>query len=135
MNIGKKIKIQREIRHMTQQQVADILGKDVTAVSKIENGNGSHQIQTIKDIAAAMDCEVKIDIIPKNTGTELLCRLPIIDETDFELDFEEKAHYVHQGIKNSIESISTKKEHSIWDFFLIFGDRDIKELFLLKFRI
>lgn len=117
MNIGKKIKMQREIRHMTQQQVADISGKDVTAISKIENGNGSHQIQTIKDIAAAMDCEVKIDIIPKNTGTELLGRLSIIDETDFELDFEEKAKYVHQEIKNSIKSISTKKEYSKWDFF------------------
>lgn len=114
MNIGKKIKIQRENRHMTQQQVADILRKDVTAISKIENGNGSNQIQTIKDIAAAMDCEVKIDIIPKNIGTELLDRPSIIDETAFELNLEEKAQYIHQEIKNSIES---KKEYSIWDLF------------------
>lgn len=116
MNIGKKIKIQRKNRHMTQQQVADIAGKDVTAVSKLENGNGSHQIQTLKDIAAAMNCYVRIDIIPKNIGTELLDCSSIADELAYELDFEEKAQYVHQEIKNSIESISTKK-YSIWDFF------------------
>ena len=63
MDINKELKKRREEMKMTQKELAELIHKDATTISKLEHGDGlHHQIQTVKDWAAALGCELKIDI-------------------------------------------------------------------------
>lgn len=134
MNIGNKLKAKREEKQMTQQQVAEIIFRDKTTISKIENGNGSYQIKTIQAIADAIDCEVRIDILDKNIGTDLLNRPTLINEQDFNLEIKEKAGYVYEEIQKSLENLFSKKEFSIWDLFSNFYKSRYKRIILAEIQ-
>ena len=48
------IKLEREKKLLTQQQLADLVGVDRTLISKIENGAATPSVTTAKKIAAVL---------------------------------------------------------------------------------
>ena len=51
---------------MTQAELAEKLGTKATAISRIESPNyGRVSISTLKKIAGALNCELKIEFLPK----------------------------------------------------------------------
>lgn len=115
MDINKELKKRREEMKMTQKELAELIHKDATTISKLEHGDGlHHQIQTVKDWAAALGCELKIDIIPKN----LFVKNAINDKPEYDLRLEKKGEKIHQKIKNAVEElISGNEELSLSDFY------------------
>lgn len=59
MLLGMALKEVRQLRHLTQQQLADALGVSQAALSKMEN-QGDIQISTLQRILAAMGGELKL---------------------------------------------------------------------------
>lgn len=51
------LKIEREKKLLTQQQLADLIGVDRTLISKIESGVSSPSVTTAKKIAAVLGFE------------------------------------------------------------------------------
>ena len=57
----------RKYKNLTQQELADIVGTDRARISKIESGNANPTIAQLTKIANAMDMELKMEFIPKET--------------------------------------------------------------------
>ena len=53
--IGTRIKILREAKNMTQQDLADLCNFDKSDMSKIESGNANPTIKTLLRISQAID--------------------------------------------------------------------------------
>jgi putative transcriptional regulator len=51
------LKLEREKKLLTQQQLADLVGVDRTLISKIESGVSSPSVTTAKKIAAVLGFE------------------------------------------------------------------------------
>jgi transcriptional regulator with XRE-family HTH domain len=65
--IGKKIKSFRKSKGMTVQQLADLVHKSKSTVSKYENGDIAIEIETLYELAAALDIQVEqLLYIPPN---------------------------------------------------------------------
>lgn len=56
MNISQNFKAFRESRHLTQKQLADIIGISHQMISQIETGFRPPSAKNILDIALALDC-------------------------------------------------------------------------------
>ena len=76
MHIGKKIRLARAVKEMTQQELADKIGKTRPLISQIES-TGKVKIRTLK-----MICKV-LDLDP--------------DDPDFNAFFEESLPYTRSG--------------------------------------
>ncbi len=63
IKIGQSIKNYRKKKHITQKQLAKLINKSVTHISKIEQGQSKASLQTIVDIANTLD--ITIDEILK----------------------------------------------------------------------
>jgi len=59
----------RKRQSMTQKQLSDITGIAQSDISKIENGNANPSIRTLKRIAYALDCELKLSFEPIQQGS------------------------------------------------------------------
>lgn len=57
-NLGARIKKQRTIKEMTQQEVADLIGVDRTTYSKYESGKASPNFNTAIRLAAIFGINV-----------------------------------------------------------------------------
>jgi ribosome-binding protein aMBF1 (putative translation factor) len=52
--------------HMTQADLAEKMGTKPTAISRIESPNyGKVSVSTLKKIAGALNCDLKIEFLPK----------------------------------------------------------------------
>ena len=56
--LGLKIKEIRKQRHITQQELADVVGLDIGYISKLEVGRNFPKIGTLEKIAKALDVEL-----------------------------------------------------------------------------
>lgn len=56
--------------NMTQKQLAEKTGIDQSDISKIETGNANPALSTLKRLAEAMDCVLKLEFVPKNIPSE-----------------------------------------------------------------
>ncbi|MBE6895247.1 MAG: helix-turn-helix transcriptional regulator [Ruminococcaceae bacterium] len=67
--VGSRIKALRKEQKMTLQQLADLIHKSRASVSKYENGEISIDVETLQDIAQALDCDINqlIDYRSKKT--------------------------------------------------------------------
>ena len=63
MNIGEKIKKYRELKKMTQKEIAEILGVEPATISKYESGTIEPNIESIKKISEIF--EITIDELLK----------------------------------------------------------------------
>ncbi len=58
LHIGKKIKLLRKIKNMTLEDFSKKINKSVATISKYENGNISIDIETLFNIAEALDADI-----------------------------------------------------------------------------
>ena len=66
--IGKFIERARKARHLTQQQLADILGVSNTAISKWENGNNLPDISMLEPLSIALKIDM-LDLLTAQNST------------------------------------------------------------------
>lgn len=57
--IGKNIVIQRVIKDISQKDLAELCGKPVSIISKIEKGKTNPTLSTLNDIAIALKIDLK----------------------------------------------------------------------------
>lgn len=57
--IGKNIVIQRVIKDMSQKELAELCGKPVSIISKIEKGKTNPTLSTLNEIAIALNIDIK----------------------------------------------------------------------------
>lgn len=89
MSIGKRIKAQREVRHLTQKTLAKRLGISVQAISQWENDKTVPEAERLRDISIALNSdfywlfEGSIDAGPiaqrYETDDQRIWRAPLID--------------------------------------------------------
>ena len=65
LNVLKAMIDARELRNLTQKQLADRAGMDQADISKLENGMRNPTVALLKRLADAMDMNLKIEFIPK----------------------------------------------------------------------
>ncbi len=58
--IGKKIKAAREEKGLSQEELADMAKVSRRTVVNIEQGAFNPKLETVNDIAQALDCRVEI---------------------------------------------------------------------------
>lgn len=73
---GAKIREQREAAGLSQQKLADAIGKTVDAVGKIERGVNGASLMTLEAIAEALGCSIR-ELMPGDVQPGE--RLPIAD--------------------------------------------------------
>ncbi len=132
MDINKELKKRREQMKMTQKELAESIHKDATTISKLENGDGlHHQIKTIKDWAAALGCELKIDIIPQN----LFVKDSTNDMLKYDLELDKNGEKIREEIKKSFEKIVSGNENlSLSDFYDMLHGPKFKKIVLTEIQ-
>ncbi len=105
MDVGQKIKSIRESKSITQKQIADAMKKDVSVVSKVENGHGHNQVQTLSEYADALNCTLVVDIREKNDIQRLIGH-ELDDEFDFTLDLSNKASEIENETQEILANIA-----------------------------
>lgn len=65
-NPGNKIKMLRKRLHLTQKQLADLVGIDESMINKIENGHSTGSVQTLTKLASALGVNIN-ELIGKQT--------------------------------------------------------------------
>lgn len=88
--IGKKIKILRKTRGLTQEQLADKLNIKRATISNYEIGRRSPHIKELEDIAEALGVNLAYFGFGGNEVTDLIARAKHIFENK-EITAEEKA--------------------------------------------
>lgn len=54
----------RNEKNITQKKLSELTGITQSDISKIENGNANPSIKTLKRIATALGCELKLNLEP-----------------------------------------------------------------------
>ncbi len=54
----------RNEKNITQKKLAELTGITQGDISKIENGNANPSVKTLKRIASALGCELKLNLEP-----------------------------------------------------------------------
>ncbi len=62
--LAQKFKELRKKKHLTQSQLAERIGLEKGAISKIENGKFNLTLATINKIASALEARVNFDLQP-----------------------------------------------------------------------
>ena len=60
-----QIKILREALGMTQEQLAEKVDRTPRSIRQVENGEAFPRLTTLEKIAAALNAELKVSLIPK----------------------------------------------------------------------
>jgi transcriptional regulator with XRE-family HTH domain len=71
MNVGERIKKVREIKGLSQKQVAINLGMNPSQYSKIENGKVDPQISSIEKIAKALGVDISAVFSDENINADI----------------------------------------------------------------
>ena len=58
--LGAIIQSERLRRNMTQQQLADLIGKKQKTISAIENGSGGTKLDTLLSLIAKLDLDLQL---------------------------------------------------------------------------
>lgn len=67
MSIGKQLKALREVRGMTQAQLAELVGTDFTNISRIENDRVNPSMAMLRRLLDAMEGRLNIEAQTKDT--------------------------------------------------------------------
>ncbi|RZI59493.1 MAG: XRE family transcriptional regulator [Rubrivivax sp.] len=63
--IAWQIRINRERRGLSQKRLAETLGTQQSAVSRLEDPDyGAHSLDTLKELARAFDCALLLKLVP-----------------------------------------------------------------------
>lgn len=77
MKIGKIIARHRRENNLSQEQLAEMADITQSYISRIELGKEFPSFELLERIASALDCELFIDLIPRNSATA--CITPEIE--------------------------------------------------------
>ena len=64
-NIGAKVKYYRELRGLTQKQLAEVTGIAQADISRFENGTGNPSLRTLERLADGLGMRLKVEFVPK----------------------------------------------------------------------
>ncbi len=83
-SVGEKIRIYRKKKHMTLHELADRICKSKATVSKYEKGEIAMDLDTLYEVAAALDVHVSLLLYnePQKTGERESDRFPFFQDTD-----------------------------------------------------
>lgn len=118
--VGRQVRTIRKALGMTQEQLAERSAVSQSVIAEIENGKREDlQLSTIKKLAAGLNCETLVQVIPKKEISQIL---------------DEQSTNVAQKIV-SISSGSTAIERQLPDQKVIAGEvQEIKKTLLGKNR-
>jgi transcriptional regulator with XRE-family HTH domain len=63
--IAAQVSEQRAARGLSQQELAELCGTTQSAIARLESGGRPPKIDTLLRIAAALDCELQINLRPR----------------------------------------------------------------------
>lgn len=64
LHIGMNVRLLREYRNLTQEQLAEKADLRTATVSDVENGKQNFEIETLIRIAGALNCYLDISFTP-----------------------------------------------------------------------
>lgn len=76
---GKRLKTYRKKKHLSQMDLAELIGTAPSSVSHLENGTHSPSLETLLKLSAALNCGID----------DMLCdSLPAVRDIHLDKDFE-----------------------------------------------
>ncbi len=69
-------------RGLTRKMIADLLGKNKSVITRKFSGNGNMTLETLADLAYALDRPIKIDMPPRHQPTTGQNSLPATPKTE-----------------------------------------------------
>jgi transcriptional regulator with XRE-family HTH domain len=100
--IGKKIKILRKTRGLTQQQLADKLNVKRATISNYEIGRRSPHIKELEDISEALGVNLEYFGFGGSAAVDLVARAKVLFE-DNTISAEEKSKAYREIMKLYLE--------------------------------
>ncbi len=76
IHIGKRVKLLRKARKLSQEELAGRMERSVFTISQIERGQHLPKIDTLLDLAKNLNCDVNDIITHDPDGTNSLTRTP-----------------------------------------------------------
>jgi transcriptional regulator with XRE-family HTH domain len=64
--IAEKVAEQRQAKGLSQRELAEIVGTTQSAIARLERGGRPPRIDTLLRIADALDCELVVDLRPRD---------------------------------------------------------------------
>ena len=64
--IAKRVAARRQELGLSQQQLAELTGTTQSAIARLEAGGRPPRIDTLLKIAAALDCDLVVDLQPRS---------------------------------------------------------------------
>lgn len=102
--IGKKIRILRKTRGLTQQQLADKLNVKRATISNYEIGRRSPHITELEYISEALGVNLEYFGVGGNTTADLIARAKVLFESDLPAEEKAKAYKEIMRLYLEIES-------------------------------
>lgn len=90
--IGKKIKILRKTRGLTQEQLAEKLRVKRATISNYEIGRRSPHIKELEDIAEALGVGLEYFGVGGSATVDLIARAKVLFESNIPAEEKEKAY-------------------------------------------
>jgi transcriptional regulator with XRE-family HTH domain len=67
--IAEQVVEQRKARGLSQKELAELTGTTQSAIARLESGGRPPRIDTLLNIAEALDCELIVDLRPRTRPT------------------------------------------------------------------
>ena len=68
--IADQVVAQRTARNLSQRELAELVGTTQSAIARLEAGGRPPRIDTLLKIADALDCDLRVDLIPRAGPTK-----------------------------------------------------------------
>ena len=63
--IAEQVVAQRHARALSQAELAELVDTTQSAIARLESGGRPPRIDTLLRIANALDCELRVDLVPR----------------------------------------------------------------------
>jgi ribosome-binding protein aMBF1 (putative translation factor) len=63
--IAQDVAERRQQQGMSQRELAELVGTTQSAIARLERGGRPPRIDTLLNIADALDCDLRVDLVPK----------------------------------------------------------------------
>ena len=67
--IADQVQAQRTARNLSQRELAELVGTTQSAIARLEGGGRPPRIDTLLRIADALDCDLAVELRPRNSTT------------------------------------------------------------------
>jgi predicted transcriptional regulator len=65
--IAEKVAERRVDRGLSQRELAELVGTTQSAIARLERGGRPPRIDTLLKIAEALDCDLAVELVPRNS--------------------------------------------------------------------